>query len=262
MFSGPQISFSGAVWTTRPNFQVLTPTLPLFCHPTDTAIYESLVRHFGAFKAAIRSLEQCYDTLKTPALLENLDPQFPDPRTYHSLETKTIVNFKYLRQIDEKKLLFLGENDNGKRICIKFVRQYSQAVHEKCAQMGIAPKLRGFEEIGAGWKMVVMDALDEEYQPFDKRILPVGADEHLRERLVELHQANFVHGDVRDVNIMVRKDGKLEFMLVDFDWSGIIGEARYPININKVDLWRPEDVSDGQLIKSDHDILMLDHIFR
>ena len=72
----------------------------------------------------------------------------------------------------------------------------------------------------------------------------------------------FVHGDVRDVNIMVRKDGKLEFMLVDFDWSGIIGEARYPININKVDLWRPEDVSDGQLIKSDHDILMLDHIFR
>ena len=72
----------------------------------------------------------------------------------------------------------------------------------------------------------------------------------------------FVHGDVRDVNIMVRKDGKLEFMLVDFDWSGIIGEARYPININKVDLWRTEDVSDGQLIKSDHDIPMLDHICR
>ena len=262
MFTGPQISFSGAVWTTRPHFQVLTPTLPLFCHLTDTAMYESLARHFGAFKVAIRSLEQCYDTLKNPALLENLDPQFPDPRTYRCLETDTTVNFNYLRQIDEKKLLFIGENDNGERICVKFVRRYSQAVHEKCAQMGIAPKLRAFEDIGAGWKMVIMDALDEEYQPFDKRTLPLGADEHLRERLVELHQANFVHGDVRDVNIMVRKDGKPGFMLVDFDWSGIIGEACYPINVNKVDLWRPDDVSDGLLIKSDHDMAMLDRIFR
>jgi hypothetical protein len=222
---------------------------------------ESLARHFGAFKAAILSLEQCYDALKNPTLLENLDPQFPDPRMYRSLETKATVNFKYLRQIDEKKLLFVGENDNGERICIKFVRRYSQTVHEKCAQMGIAPKLRGFEDIGAGWKMVIMDALDEEYQPFDKRTLPVGADEYLRERLVELHQANFVHGDVRDVNIMVRKDGKPGFMLVDFDWSGIIGEARYPINVNKVDLWRPDDVSDGMVIKAEHDMAMLEYIF-
>ncbi len=51
-------------------------------------------------------------------------------------------------------------------------------------------------------------------------------------------------------------------MLVDFDWSGIIVEARYPINVNKVDFWRPDDVSDGLLIKSDHDMAMLDRIFR
>ncbi len=128
--------------------------------------------------------------------------------------------------------------------------------------MGIAPKLRGFEDIGAGWKTVIMDALDEEYKPFDKNILPADTGERIGERLVELHQANFVHGDVRDANIMVRKDGKPGFMLVDFDWSGIIGEVRYPININKVDLWRPDDVSDGLLIKSDHDMAMLDRIFR
>ena len=222
---------------------------------------ESLARHFGALKKSIRSLEQCYEALQKPARLENLDSSFPDPRTYRSLESKTTVNFKYLRQIDEKKLLFVGETDNEERICIKFVRRYSRAVHEKCAEMGIAPKLRGFEDIGAGWKMVIMDALDEEYEPFDKITLPVGAEEYLRGRLVELHQANFVHGDIRDVNVMVRKDGKLGLMLVDFDWSGIIDEARYPINVNKVDLWRPDDVSDGLLIKSDHDLAMLDRIF-
>lgn len=261
MFSGPQISFSGAVWRARPHFQVLTPTMPLFCHQTDTDIRESLARNFGALKKAILLLERCYEALKNPTLFEKLDPQFPDPRTFRSLETENTVHFKYLHHLDEKKLLFIGETDNRERICVKFVRRYSRAVHEKCAEMGIAPKLKGFEDIGAGWTMIIMDALDEEYQPFDKRTLPVGANEQLRELLVKLHQANFVHGDIRDVNIMVRKDGKPGFMLVDFDWSGIIGEARYPINVNKVDLWRPHDVSDGLLIKSDHDMAMLDRIF-
>ena len=55
---------------------------------------------------------------------------------------------KYLHEIDEKELLFVGETDNGDRICIKFVRRYSKAVHEKCAEMGTAPKLRDFEDIG------------------------------------------------------------------------------------------------------------------
>ena len=60
---------------------------------------------------------------------------------------------------------------------------------------------------------------------------------------------------------MVRKDGKPGFMLVDFDWSGVIGEVHYPMYVNKLDLWWPDDVSDGMPIKSEHDIAMLEHIF-
>lgn len=261
MFIGPQISFNGAVWTTRPHFQVLTPTLPLFCHHTDTNMRQSLARHFGSLKAAIRSLEDRYRLLKNPVVLENLDSHFPDPCTYRSLETKNMVKFKYIHQIDEDKLLFIAETDNRERICIKFVRHYSRAAHEQCTEIGIAPKLRGFEEIGAGWVMVVMDALDEGYMPFDKKTVHFDVEKFLRERLIVLHQANFVHGDVRDVNIMVRKDGKEGLMLVDFDWSGMIGEVRYPMNVNKVDLWRPDEVTDGALIKSEHDMAMLHHLF-
>jgi len=74
---------------------------------------ESLARNFGAFKAAIQSLEQCYNALimKNPVLLENLNPQFPNPRTYRSLMEKTTVNFKYLHQIDQRKLLFFGDTE-------------------------------------------------------------------------------------------------------------------------------------------------------
>lgn len=157
---------------------------------------------------------------------------------------------------------FFGKTDAEEKICIKFVRQYSKAAHEKCASMGIAPKLRGFEDIGAGWTMVIMDALDEEYKPLDTLALPaMDRREEIRTRLTELHQAHFVHGDIRDVNIMVRKDGKRGFMLVDFDWSGAIGEARYPMHVNKMTLWRPDDVEDGKPIKSEHDMEMLEHIF-
>ena len=260
MFSGAHI-FSGAVRTSRPHFQVFT-SIPLFCHKTDTNMRESLARHFGAFKKAISLLEECYETLENPALIEDLDPRFPDPRTYHSLETNSTVNFKYVGQMYAKRLLFLGKTDNGERVCIKFVRRYSREAHEKCATLGFGPKLRGFEGIGAGWTMVVMDDLSEEYEPFDKNALD--ADTHetdIRKGLNELHQAHFVHGDVRDANIMVRMDGDPGFMLVDFDWAGIIGEARYPANVNKVDFWRPDDVSDGMLIKAEHDMAMMNKIF-
>jgi hypothetical protein len=260
LFSRPYISFSGAVWKGRPHFQVLTPTIPLFCHQSDTNMRESLARHFGAFKKAIRSLEQCYEALENPAVLADLDPRFPDPRTYRSLETDCTVKFKYVSQMDQQKLLFFGKTDNGESICIKFVRRYSRAAHDKCATMGIAPKLRGFQGIGAGWTMVIMDALNEEYKTFNKNSLPQDTRENIEAGLTKLHQAHFVHGHVRDVNIMVRMDGKPGFMLVDFDWAGINGEVRYPANVNK-EFWRPDDVSDGMPIRSEHDMMMLDRMF-
>ena len=83
--------------------------------------------------------------------------------------------------------------------------------------------------------MVVMNALDEEYKIFDKYSLPADTREHIEAELNELHRAHFVHGDVCDANIMVRKDSEPGFMLVDFDWVGIIGEVRYLTDINKVE---------------------------
>lgn len=36
-------------------------------------------------------------------------------------------------------------------------------------------------------------------------------------KLSSLHQASYVHGDISDTNIMVKKDGSLGFKLLDFD---------------------------------------------
>jgi hypothetical protein len=54
--AGAHIGFAGAIWNTRPNMQVLSPTLPLFWHPTDKKMRTTAARYFGAFWKAIRSL--------------------------------------------------------------------------------------------------------------------------------------------------------------------------------------------------------------
>jgi hypothetical protein len=66
-----------------------------------------------------------------------------------------------------------------------------------------------------------------------------------------------VHGDIREANIMVSKD-RIRFMFVDFDWAGKIGEARYPMHVNTVDLpVRPDGPLDGELILAEHDKEMI-----
>jgi len=79
-----------------------------------------------------------------------------------------------------------------------------------------------------------------------------------------LHYGGFVHCDLRNTSIMVNIDGQgeLAVRIVDFDWAGIAGEARYPMNLNRVDLRRPDGARDGHLIMAEHDIEMIGITFQ
>lgn len=60
---------------------------------------------------------------------------------------------------------------------------------------------------------------------------------------------------------MIKKDGTRGFKLLNFDWAGKKGVARYPMNPNRgPGLWRPEAVQDGELILDHHDLLMLEYM--
>ena len=50
-------------------------------------------------------------------------------------------------------------------------------------------------------------------------------------------------------------------MLVDFDWAGKEGEVHYPINVNRIDIKRPDGARGGLPIQKDHDLEMLDTMF-
>jgi hypothetical protein len=81
-----------------------------------------------------------------------------------------------------------------------------------------------------------------------------------------LHQGNFVHGDIRDVYLMVRDEwnldgGEINLKLIDFDWAGPVGTTRYPANVNYDQIKRPEGAWDRQLITKDHNIAMVEFLF-
>ena len=80
--------------------------------------------------------------------------------------------------------------------------------------------------------MVIMDAFDDEYKDFDKDALSANTHEHIRAPLDELHEAHFVKSDVRNVNMVIRKDGK-----PGFDWAGVIGKAHYYVKVSISTKW-------------------------
>ncbi|KAF8623018.1 hypothetical protein AX15_006563 [Amanita polypyramis BW_CC] len=264
---GPNVGFAGAVFTDRPNVQILSSIVPLAFHPTDTKNQLKLARHVGAMKNAIGRLRTYYE--EVPKLRQALEPHrrrpdFPYPSTFESLQDQQVYKFRYLWMV-EAKLVFEAILESGESICIKFVRRYCKEAHEKCAEAGFSPRLRGFKRLPGDWIMVVMDYLDPDHYDVFKQ-----SEQHLEslykgmeKQLSRLHQAGFVHGDVRDVNMMLNREDGSKFMLLDFDWAGKIGEVRYPAYVNKAkELGRPEEVSDGGLVKAEHDMAMLKFMFK
>ena len=71
-----------------------------------------------------------------------------------------------------------------------------------------------------------------------------------------LHAAGFVWGDARLPNVIVGpRDGSTAVMLIDFDWSGPVGEVKWPPFRNPDLPWAGES---GAVITRANDLAMLD----
>ena len=71
--------------------------------------------------------------------------------------------------------------------------------------MGFAPALKGFERVAGRWYMIVMGAITDEFSLVDRPSSSLY--EPIKEKVAALHQQGYVHGDLRDTNLMVRKNG-------------------------------------------------------
>lgn len=256
---GPHIGFGGCALTDRPTMEIFS-LLPLDFHSTNGDAYDAIARHLLALKKSVNVLTELYSQMNLSPVGEVIHSIFPYKTGFTHLVDGQLVPFSYDKERTDGRFLFNGKSDCG-LVCIKFIPRYGKDVHDWCAKQLIAPKLLGFEVLAGGWVMVVMELLDQSWIPLFKHPGHPNIDnlmEAIRSHVVRLHQNHMVHGDIRDTNIMVKRSGSLEFMLVDFDWAGTAGEVHYPRFLNTdPELGRPADVDAFLPILPSHDILMV-----
>ena len=261
--TGPYISAAVAVYADAPNVQILNPVIPLHFHPSDYKARATGERFICALRRLLSDLKNYYTTSAFSQQSSHLQPQFP----FYSAYTDGDVShqFVYEKQIDQKTVFVAHLRDNPEdKIFVKFTRCYGEDAHRAAHARGFAPKLRAVERFQDGWIMVVMDDVSHQYCEIERRPLEKNVYKAVQQALVELHGEGFVHGDLREANIMVKRDGVdseglHDIILVDFDWAGKEGSVRYPSNITLNHIWlpRPEDVERGGLITAAHDDQML-----
>ena len=128
-------------------------------------------------------------------------------------------------------------------------------VHKAWYDMGFAPELLEVQKLAGGFYLVAMEFLGDPWKPFfsldDKektkcRLVVLKALEVVHGLSVEFGPMNtlFVHGDAREGNIMVRREGVFKLKFIDFDWAGQHSVSTYPFRMNTQIAW-PDGVSDG-----------------
>ena len=124
----------------------------------------------------------------------------------------------YLHQIDEKELLFVGETDNGERICIKFVRRYSKAAHEKLCRNVYRCEAARF------WR----HRSTRNINPSMKEWVP-RKPQNFKERLVEL-----IKPTLAMYEMSTSCSGRMAHQVScssTLTGRGVIGEVRHPIKL-------------------------------
>ena len=171
----------------------------------------------------------------------------------------------------------LRKADEEVQVVVKFVYNYSgtygKATHEYLHRFELAPRLYSAVDLHRGLVMVVMEHLGfqegiggwVELDTFEKKLdIMAGAVRKKLDTIIScLQEQKMVHADLRPKNIMVQVDGQRRMTkdepvlsVIDFDWSGTVGDARYPPFLNPEVPWPPEAKGYGKVGEDDDRILL------
>lgn len=188
------------------------------------------------------------------------------------------------------KLVYIAQRPQQPLQLVKFTQQYGVEAHDAWAAAGIVPGLLAQPcHVAKTWQQVCMEYLTPDMpdssgwvtmrwlmQSVEKQAEFAGkslivAPHHLpqlhelaqklvcRAHGVEVCGKRAAHGDVRPDNIMVhvKDNAVLDLRLIDMDWAGVVGAARYPSFLNTKTIIWPQGVGSGQLIQQAHDLELL-----
>jgi len=285
--AGPHLTVSGAIFAERYVSQRLTNYVYLGPLPTshERSPADDSVRRVAQVLRALRKgtdeLIKYYEGLqfKSPstslqhfATLRDPTPPLPIPvepipdvvppsfRCYTADDIRYTVQYnRRLAPSFPAKAVFQAtaiRNDNRAKfdVVVKFTHTYCEDAHRRLAEVARAPRLLFCNrEESVGMYVVVMD-----YEDGKQVNKPLEDDDHIAQlqgSAETLHNAGYVHGDLRGPNILITAQG---LKIIDFDWCGKKGEARYPADISLVPgiRWHDE-VERGGIITEEHDNYMV-----
>ena len=254
---GPWLCVLGAIYHTTAVIEPLTDFI--FCgdRPIDAGKrIVTLARLFVSLSKAHNTLRNYYENLQCKIEDQSIPVNtslFPYRVTFPS--EGGVVGITYLQLLDEDKLVWIAETSRNESVIVKFTQHYCTNAHELLAKVGLAPILYYADEEGSteNRRMIVMQyvkgAVHINNVPSIHR--PQVFDQ-IRRAVTLLHDNDFVFGDLRHPNILVTKDYQ-HVKIIDFDWCGKQGIARYPIGgVNREHPW-PDGVETHGLIEKVHD---------
>jgi serine/threonine protein kinase len=271
--AGPWIAILGAVITDGVIVQRLTDYIWV---GLDSVLNEShitnVARIFYALKASLGKLDSYYEKVQPTGSLPADSRYFPSITAYpHS---DGFIDFKYVGFLENcpdcTTLHARTTTEPAQDIVVKFVDRYGERAHSILADEGLAPKLFYYGSLHLSdeqpsyrsLSMVVMEYIDGKTLAQVKEEMNVQTTEkvrlELRRALALLHDHGLVFGDLRPPNVMITKAHEVK--LIDFNWAGVEGQAKYPYMISPGIDW-PEDVKALAVMKTDHDVDMLSKLF-
>jgi hypothetical protein len=269
--AGPNVSFSFVANGATILMDPATPFLSCLLLPFDIPQMTKVARAFRAMKDCIENLTTYYRNLSFSAIKNPRFEQlrFPYCNSFTHTDGSQIL-FEYERQIGDKLVFFAHTTTahqsiaQNTRIVVKFTRTYSMEAHQICSSYeSSAPQIYSFGPLKGGWFVVIMESLEgfSSYNNPDLYYL----NDRLKAIVENLHSQDFVHGDLRECNILVGPNDDTNssslpprrICLIDFDWSGKEDTSRYPAFMNHSDVEWAEGASDFLPLKKAHDLHFL-----
>ncbi|KAJ6494397.1 hypothetical protein C8R45DRAFT_824657 [Mycena sanguinolenta] len=263
-FAGPWLAVLGTVLTDKCIVQRLTDFIWLGNGAVlnDSRQCLRVARVLHSLTRSLENLRKYYVTLTSSS---NFEPSrfFPSPTSF--LSSGALVYFEYLEALERDAVcvtfLCRTREAQPRSVVVKFAQTYCPEAHELLAQKGLAPQLLYCGPVdhsnGAPsyrlLKMIVMQYIDGKTVAQLQGNVPENFPEQLTSLVSLLHDGGYVFGDLRWPNVMVAGN---EVKLIDFDWVGKEGHAKYPIHLAHNILWPPGVTAMGKTEK-EHDIHLL-----
>ncbi|KAJ7148794.1 hypothetical protein C8R43DRAFT_517326 [Mycena crocata] len=238
--SQKHLEASGAVYLyTNPVCQRLAHiSLVKEAATKDTDEVATVARFFLAVRECMALLKTHYEELTADSPLLPLSSfPFPHLTTVSDELTVRYDRWVFHERLGPRAVYFARRASDDRELVVKFAASYSVEAHQAAAQLGAAPPV-----LFADWHpkvqqfCIVMQRGDLGASHKDPELW-----RQLKRDLTELHRLGFVHGDIRLPNIVMDPpSGRL--WILDWDWAGRVGEAKYPAALNPGDKRFPEGI--------------------